>query len=338
MRKILITLCAAIPFLASSCNGGSNTNNTPTMPKYAYIIAPDNNGYLQCNVNSNGIESSTCTLVTPQNADLNWPVAIAISNNIAYILNNDGNSYTQCNINSSGIESDSCFGVSPNDPGALLNPSSITISNGYAYMTDYADPYGIGYGAYTQCKVNKNGIESETCLTIGNDGESGLVNPMGVITYQNLAFFTNSFENNGVTQCNVNSLGINADSCFDAQPNGTSVYDASGLAIYNNYLFISNLTHKNNDDPDSTDYGSYTRCNLNSSGIDNNSCITTSLPLTNDPHNIAFAGNYAYFVNFSVGGAGYTQCLVENNNINTDSCKRIVLNNIPTTTGIAFQY
>jgi hypothetical protein len=183
---------------------------------YAYIINNDSDSYTQCNVGASGIESASCTTITPTGAGkLNGPFRMAISGNYAYIVNNGNNSYTQCNVGASGIESASCTTITPIGVWTLINPTGIAINGGYAYI---ANTGPAGASNYTQCNVGASGIESASCTTITPTG--GALNYVADITLRsNYAYFPNVL-NNSYAQCAIGADGIDQSTCVDVTPTG----------------------------------------------------------------------------------------------------------------------
>ena len=83
-------------------NGGGNSNSAT----FAYITNRTIVGsYTQCKVNESGIESDTCSTVTPTgNGALSYPLGIAYNAPYIYIVNGTGNSYTKCYVGNNGID------------------------------------------------------------------------------------------------------------------------------------------------------------------------------------------------------------------------------------------
>ena len=202
----------------TQCGSGSCSNLIPAglnAPQglaigngFVYITNNgDGNGtsYTQCNINSSGIESSTCATVAPTGAGtMTGPSGIAVDSNFAYILSNES-SYTQCNLGVSGIESNTC---NTGSFSAGNNIRGIAVNNGYAYVTNG------GSNNIIQCNVNSNGIESNTCTTITPTGSGVLALPSGITIYESTAYIINGTGAGSYTQCPVTGNGIESGSCI----------------------------------------------------------------------------------------------------------------------------
>jgi|GEM_PF-5268533 len=186
------------------------------------VIPAWNNNYTQCAVGVNGIESTSCTTVTPIGiGTLNGSYLLAVNGNYAYFPNVNGSSYTQCTINSSGIEANTCTTKTPTGAGTLNNPAAVTFNNGYAYFTNLNNWNG---GSYTQCAVGVNGIDYTSCTTRTPTGAGALSSPYGIAFNGGYAYIVNG-NGNSYTQCLVNENGIDTNTCKTIMPTGTGSFN-----------------------------------------------------------------------------------------------------------------
>lgn len=157
------------------------------------------------------------------------------------------------------------------------------------------------------------GIKSNIGVPLSQD----LVFNYSVLKY---AYFVNS-QSNSYTQCKVNLFGIESSTCVTITPTGNgALVHPVGIAFNGNYAYFTNA------DFSSGNHAVYTQCEVNASGIDPTTCMTTYatniLPIYR-PTGLAFSGNYAYFANGG-GSAGYAQCEVNASGIDSTTCVEVV--------------
>ena len=123
-----------------------------------------NNSYFtQCPILNGAIESASCTLVGLPNAT-DRSQGVVLNESFAYFANGGvPASYTQCSVIDNQIQSGSCQFYIPSGAGELHNAQQIAINGKYAY---FANSVYNGPSYYTQCLVNANGIESQTCTNL----------------------------------------------------------------------------------------------------------------------------------------------------------------------------
>ena len=321
-----IFLASSLLALLSACTSGTTQTSSSQPITYAYIVNNGSNNYTQCSVGANGINTSSCTMITPSGSGaLNQPLAIAINNGIAYITNSAESGYTQCTIVADNqsvngvINPQSC--LTTRGVKALSVPIAIAVSNGFAYILNQESQAGqnVPVPGYVQCAVNANGIESSTCSAIVLSGNAILDAPTGVAVSNGFAYFSNNGANASYTQCAVNANGIESSSCTTITPSGNAALNGpAAIAISNNYAYITNLN----------DF-SYTQCAINGSGIIASSC-TTVVPLGTpsgsgilaSPAAITVSNGYAYITNWL--NTSYTQCSVNSNGLAANSCTTII--------------
>ena len=339
MKKgIVIGLLSGIVLLGCNSGGGSSSTSAP-VTGHAYITNlgyyPNySNSYTECNVTANGIDPNSCTTTTPSGTGaLTEPFAIAINGNYAYIVNNTSSgSYTQCGINSNSIDASSCNTVTPSGSGAMSYPEGIIFNANYAYFTNDLGNYA---DSYTQCAVNGNGINSNSCTTITPTGAGALNGPGQLAINGNYAYIPN-WNSNSYTQCSIGAGGIESATCNTITPSGSGALDSPEAVAFNgNYAYFTNGGNFN------SHTGSYTQCSISGAVIESNTCNTITLngsAKLSNPIGIAFNGGYAYFINSYTNG--YTQCTVGSNGINPTSCTGITpsgANALSYPIGIVFQ-
>lgn len=177
--------------------------------------------------------------------------------------------------------------------------------------------------SYAQCGVSSAGIEAKTCVTIKPSGNGSLDYPAGIAFNGNYAYFINS---NSYTQCLTNESGVILSSTCNTASllflNIESIYSI-GIAFKGNYAYITN----------SSINGSYIQCNVDDNGIESDTCVNNyiiknSESILNYPNGISFSGNYAYFTsNIGDYKHSYTQCVINNGIIESETCSRITPKN-----------
>ena len=213
----------------SESGGMSYVTGIAFAGNYVYFASgfgTNGNSYTQCNLGSNGIDSSSCQTVKPNGSGaLNGPTLIAINNNYIYFVNFNNNSYTQCGLTGSGINSASC---QTNVVNNLNGPEGIAFNGSYAYFTNYNND------SYTQCNVNASGIESSTCQNFITTSFGALNYPIGLAINNNYAYFANNnMGTNSYTKCSIDSSGIISSSCQSISPSGTGELNAPfAIAFY----------------------------------------------------------------------------------------------------------
>jgi len=248
---------------------------------YAYLVNTSSYSYIQCSVNTNGIESTTCTNLTPAApGELDSPITIAFNGNYVYFTNAGNNSYTQCSVGTSGIESATCVTTIPQVAGSnvLSSPSGIAFNGSYAYIVNTDND------SYTQCSVGSNGIiESATCVITTPVTLGALSSSMGIAFNGGYAYFVNGGSSgSSYTQCSVNASGIDSTTCVTTAPTGVGGLDSPfGIAFNRNYAYIANNGSNSN----------YTQCSVNASGIESATCVSITPAAPGDlanPFGIAF--------------------------------------------------
>lgn len=280
-----------------------------------------NFAYTKCNIGINGLlESSTCQKVYTQSpGKLDGPTGIVIYNGFAYIADygysNAANQYTQCVVTQNGIESDTCTTVEPqyNGSDALNYPADLVAIGHYIYFTNS------GANSYTQCSLDENGIESDTCTPIIPTTPGALNGPNGIGVKGNLIYFTNWL--NSYTYCSFDADGlVDSSSCTTVTPTVGLLNNPYDITFKGRYAYFTNWQ---NNSPGKT----YAKCSVNANNIINeNSCQIVTPPL-DTPNGLTFYSNKAYFMNQN--DQKYTQCNVAANGlIDSSNCGTIIMSTL----------
>jgi hypothetical protein len=210
-----------------------------------------------------------------------------------------------------------------------LVPNSYTNAN-YAYILNMKT------NSYIKCSVDTNGIEAYTCVTYRPTNESGqplLSSPDSLNFYGKFAYISN-FKSNAITKCLAGVDGIESSSCHNIRPangSGFLLDGASGISFNGNYGYIVNQSES-----------SYVQCSIDNDQLNTNDC-TVYTPqdesgnlLLNNPMQVAFNNNYAYFDNLN-RISEFTKCKTNERGIVVKSCKNFSLPYIlSSTSAIAF--
>lgn len=232
---------------------------------------------------------------------------IDVSNPTYVYITNSDNSYSQCLVNDNGIESDSCTTIKPNGSNALSGPTGIAFNGKFAYINNFDTD------SYTQCLVSANGIESYSCTIVAPTGNGVLELPTGIAFNGEFAYILNY--TGSYTQCSVSANGIEPYTCVTTELSGSLDFP-TGIAFNGKFAYITN-----------SGYGSgrsYTQCMVTDEGIKSDTCkvvVPHGDGALSTPMAIAFNGKFAYITNSGSGdGTSYTQCLVGDNGIESDTC------------------
>ncbi|MCD6046438.1 MAG: hypothetical protein K0S08_85 [Gammaproteobacteria bacterium] len=231
-------------------NGGTLSNCITTGPslKAGSLGNAFNNGYSYFSNNKStsptSFNVSSCSMDPSSSGTLNTSCTnnsfslssgytlkgIAISGIYAYIINGssttDSGQLEVCNISSTdGSLSNCTTAVS----SGFNDPRSITINNGYAYITNNAD------NTISTCTVSGSTVSN--CSSSNPSSKANA--PRGITTYDGYLYFINSSSNASgqVASCPINNDGT-LGSCSLSGPTSTAGYQ--GITIYNRFAYLVN--------------------------------------------------------------------------------------------------
>lgn len=234
-------------------------------------------------------------------------MGITITNGLIIFSNSFDAGYVQCVIESNGIVNGTCTQYS--SIASLPAPRGLSSYNNIMYFTSMnSDSY-----LYTQCNMTILGVLNSSCAMFSSSDISiSPVNTEDIAFDESHAYMSYYYNDAGLIQCNLVGGIIDNNSCFTIPNSGNMNLDMPhGVTIYKNYIFIVNQQWTNGQ--------GYTQCNLNSNGIDVNSCTSvTNLSLFNQPIDMAIYNDIAYFTNSS--GNYITQCNMNSTGVDLSSC------------------
>jgi hypothetical protein len=198
-------------------------------------------------------------------------------------------------------------------PGYSSVAANVSVIATYAYFTNN------GNNSYSQCVVNGNFIESNTCI---NYYSSTFHGPAGIAFHGNYAYITNQATGiNTFVRCGLDASGvIESATCTEYSTSPGTLYTPTQIIFNGNYGYFVNSK---------SNYGSYTQCNLDVNGdLESNACETVIMASLNyNPYQMAFTESYVYFAEYD--GLGYSlQCAVDaNGGIESQTCTRLQISN-----------
>jgi hypothetical protein len=205
----------------SASSGLTNVNGIVFNDNYVYVTSHMDtaNTIQRCLVSNSDGSLSNCSIVQTYNA-LDGLSGMTINNSYLYITSKINDSYgiQICTIGSPNGELSNCSQYSPKDGDdykLFNNPTSITINNGFAYVTN-SSRGGDDYPSYViQCTVNPNGSLSN-CAGLNTD--EGFYLPSGISIANNIAYITNTSAN-FISSCPITPVTGTLTSCLSGEAN-----------------------------------------------------------------------------------------------------------------------
>jgi hypothetical protein len=322
----LLCLTAACAMVTSYAQASDVIYNSTTGATYAYILNEQSNAnsFTKCSVDANGIEEYSCTNVTPVDESgqpvLNDPDNMVLYANYAYITNYSYGAITECPINANGIDATNCKNILPtaSSKALLTSAAGIAFNGNYGYILN-----GSGEN-YVQCSIKNNQLNLNACTKYTPRDKQGnlLLTKSDEITFNNsFAYFVDTNYSATFTKCQTGAQGIILKSCknFVLPYNLTTT---TNLAFHQQQAYFVS----------STPAGEivYSRCGLDSSGINVGSCIDepVDIPVSslNIPMAINFNANIMYItvVGLDIGSSkdvgSYVECQTSESGIKPGTC------------------
>jgi hypothetical protein len=202
-----------------------------------------------------------------------------------YVSNWDGGSISLCYINDDGTIAH-CLVSAVSD--TFLNPEALAIHGGYLFVAN------IG-GGMSACLIDSITGELSDCQNATNNVNAAEIHaPDGIAINGSTAYISSSGPESakqGMSACDVSNGSLT--NCSFTQGNQANYSIPSDIALYNNYLYITNFNSQNVPTSYCSSISPY--CNNSNGSVDGTS------DLLNEPEGIAFAtinaNNYAYFTN-----------------------------------------
>jgi 6-phosphogluconolactonase (cycloisomerase 2 family) len=228
IKSVIITACIT-PFIITGCSDGSSNQSKESRsqeevinPTYAYIANRGNDSISLRKIEKNGEFLSKFTDSGTTGSGFNSPGVIAISNGFAYVTNYKANSVSKCTFEKNTGEFKDCKSQKFD---FQVGPSSLTIHNNFAYITD-----------------NKNikffKIDPDTGeLYDLQETDFSIDGPHDVNFFNGFAYVTN-FNGKSITKCQVDNNTGELDDCKSTGPD--TFNESVFITRVDNSVYVTN--------------------------------------------------------------------------------------------------